>query len=149
MQGLEEEQTLRINLERRLGKKWHQLYENCTENGELDEQRWIIYSQLKMKDQVAFEQQRILANRLKQLSSSADLYLQKIKNRSSNWKLKQWPQLLQQKNELHDRRERWRLNLLKQQHHHVDLLKAVAYCSSETAEFLEDLVSFFFHFIVF
>jgi len=129
-----------MNLERRLGQKWHQLYESCLENGELDEQRWILYSQLKMKDQLAFGQQQILCDRLEQLSSLTNLYVMKIRNSNSNWKLKQCPELIQRKSGLFDRRERWRLNLLKQQQHHVDLLKAIAYCSSETTEFLEDLV---------
>lgn len=123
-----------------MGQKWQQLYESCTENGELDEQRWILYSKLKMKDEVALRQQCILTHRLEQLSLTTDLYRQKIRNSNNNWKLKQRPQLLQLKNELHDRRERWRLNLFKQQQHHIDLLKAIAYCSSETTEFLENLV---------
>lgn len=135
VQGLEEEQTIRQLLERRLEHNWQQLHENCVDSGELDEQRWFLYSQLRKKDEIAHEQQRNAELRLEQLSMAVNKLLEK---QSCQQQVNQ--KLIDQRNELHERRERWRLRLLKQQHQHAERLKAVAASSSDAAEHLEQLV---------
>lgn len=139
MQGLEEVQTIRQLLERRLERKWQQLHESCVESGELDEQRWNLYAQLDRRDRLACDQQREAAARLDQLSSLvARMQLQHEQMESAGNGRPQ-SQLLDQRNELHERRERWRLKLLRQQSKHVERLKAVAASSSDAAEHLEQL----------
>lgn len=140
-QGLEEVQTIKQALERRLERKWQQLHESCVENGELDEQRWQLYSQLERNDRLARYQQASSAARLEQLSSLvARMQLQKqqegldagLGGISSS-------KLLEERTELHERRERWRIKLQGQQSRHIDRLKAVAASSSDAAEHLEQL----------
>ena len=138
MQGLEEEQTIRMTLERRLGQKWEQLHASCLEN-DLDEQRWIMYAQLKMKDEIGIQVQRILTSRLYQLSTAMTLYSDGIKNRHQTFQQDQ-QQLLDRRNVLHTRREQLRAKLLRQQQHHTDMLKAVSSSSAEAAEYLQALV---------
>ena len=133
-QGLEEEQTLRQTLERRLERKWQQLHESCVEGGELDEQRWALYGQLKRKDRIAVDAQRQAEARLEQLAA-AIAKMQEPESRDEQ----ETRDLLELRNELHERRERWRVKLLKQQQLHGERLKAVAASSSETAEHLEQL----------
>lgn len=159
MQGLEEEQTICQNLERRLGKKnprvykvvlcversnsvprrlehsWQQLHENCVDSGELDEQRWALYSLLRRRDQIAYEQQRIAEIRLEKLVKAVNQIQEK-----RNCHEQGAQELMERRNELHERRERWRLRLLKQQQQHAERLKAVAASSSDAAEHLEQLV---------
>lgn len=132
---MEEEQTTRQNLERRLENCWLQLHENCVDSGELDEQRWAMYSQLRRRDQIAYEHQRKAEMRLEQLSSAVSKIQEK---QSVDQQDKQ--DLMERRNELHERRERWRLRLLKQQQQHSERLKAVAASSSDAAEHLEQLV---------
>ena len=136
-QGLEEEHTVRLLLERRLETKWQQLHENCVENGELDQQRWSLYLQLRAKDLAAAEQQRSAANQIDQLQASM-AKLQLIKKQSVHDET-MYETLERHRMELHDRRERWRIKLLKQQDRHCLRLKALASASSETAEHLEQL----------
>lgn len=124
-------------LERRLERKWQQLHESCVESGELDEQRWNLYIQLERKDRLAFEQQKQVATRLEQLSSMVSrMQIQQEQESSGNH-----PEasLIEERNELHERRERWRLRLLRQQSRHIERLKAVSASSSEAAEHLEQL----------
>ncbi|XP_032776414.2 dynein regulatory complex subunit 2 [Daphnia magna] len=134
-QGLEDEQTIRQNLERRLEHSWQQLHENCVDSGELDEQRWALYSLLRRRDQIAYEQQHSAENRLEKLSKAVNKIHEK-----QNCHEHSTQELIERRNELHDRRERWRLKLLKQQHQHAERLKAVAASSSDAAEHLEQLV---------
>ncbi|XP_046446121.1 dynein regulatory complex subunit 2-like [Daphnia pulex] len=134
-QGLEEEQTICQNLERRLEHSWQQLHENCVDSGELDEQRWALYSLLRRRDQIAYEQQRIAEIRLEKLAKAVNQIQEK-----RNCHEQGAQELMERRNELHERRERWRLRLLKQQQQHAERLKAVAANSSDAAEHLEQLV---------
>lgn len=114
---------------------WQQLHENCVDSGELDEQRWSLYSQLRRRDQIAFEHQRKAEIRLEQLSSAVSRIQEK-----PNFHQRDTQELMERRNELHERRERWRQRLLKQQQQHAERLKAVAASSSDAAEHLEQLV---------
>lgn len=134
MQGLEEEQTLRQTLERRLERKWQELHESCVDGGELDEQRWALYTLLRRKDQNAHSSQRQAEARIEALTAAISK-MQEPQNQDRE----ETQSLLELRNELHERRERWRVKLLKQQQLHTERLKAVATSSAETAEYLEQL----------
>lgn len=114
---------------------WQQLHANCVDSGELDEHRWALYTKLRKKDELADEQQRFAEQRLEQLSLAVNKIQEQQKCQESVPS-----ELLDRRDELHERRERWRHRLLKQQHRHADRLKAVAASSSEAAEHLEQLV---------
>ena len=127
---------LRANgVPRRLEHSWQQLHENCVDSGELDEQRWALYSLLRRRDRIAYEQQRIAEVRLEKLSKAVNKIHEK-----QNCHEQGTQELIERRNELHERRERWRLRLLKQQQQHAERLKAVAASSSDAAEHLEQLV---------
>jgi hypothetical protein len=101
----------------------------------LDEQRWALYSLLRRRDQIAYEQQRIAEIRLEKLVKAVNQIQEK-----RNCHEQGAQELMERRNELHERRERWRLRLLKQQQQHAERLKAVAASSSDAAEHLEQLV---------
>ena len=102
---------LRANgVPRRLEHSWQQLHENCVDSGELDEQRWALYSLLRRRDRIAYEQQRIAEVRLEKLSKAVNKIHEK-----QNCHEQGTQELIERRNELHERRERWRLRLLKQQ----------------------------------
>lgn len=101
----------------------------------MDEQRWALYSQLRRKDEISYQQQCSAEKRLEQLS----LAVSKIQEKQSCHQQVS-EELMNRRNELHERRERLRLRLLKQQHQHAERLKAVAASSSDAAEHLEQYV---------
>lgn len=104
------------------------------EGGELDEQRWSLYAQLRRKDRIAFDAQRTAEERLEQLAAAINK-MQEPACRDE----RETRDLIELRDELHERRERWRVKLLKQQQLHAERLKAVAASSGETAECLEQL----------
>jgi hypothetical protein len=94
-----------------------------------------LYSLLRRRDQIAYEQQRIAEIRLEKLSKAVNKIQEKQDCHEQGTQ-----ELIERRNEIHERRERWRLRLLKQQQQHAERLKAVAASSSDAAEHLEQLV---------
>lgn len=84
---------------------------------------------------MAYEQQRMVEARVDQLLAAVNKLQERQTCHPQDTK-----DLMERRNELHERRERWRLRLLKQQQQHAERLKAVASSSSDAAEHLEQLV---------
>ena len=133
MKGLEEQQSQRMALERRLEQMWRQLHENCVENGELDDQLWTIYANLKRKDLLAANDISALEKRLEQLNRASAVFTQKIKTEQSESAV-EMQRLVQYRTSLHDRREQMREKLRIHQKRSTELLKAVCASSSETVQ---------------
>ena len=139
LQGLEEEQSLRLLLERRLEHMWQELQQSC--GGDVTHSQWLMYDQLKRQDVHTTKDLYVIKCKLNRISVCNAKYTQDMRKCSESFQVGH-RQLVVKRDSLLARRDTLRARLVDEQRKSTKLIKVIANCSSESCQVRLHFVSF-------